>query len=182
MLTSIAMGRAHLFELPNKINISAADYLTVQRNYDNWWIVGLSVPLAFISVLGLAISLRGTGTPFTFALIAVALLVARWSRSGASRRRSTARPRIGRCCRAIGRNCATNGNIPTRCEQFSTWWRWERSSCPFSTGAPRPPGEPARRRAGQARLFFSRFFRSAFNVLSASLSAASGVTRWRLSK
>jgi amino acid permease len=77
MLTAIAMGAglAHLFELPNKINISAADYLTVQRNYDNWWIVGLSVPLAFISVLGLAISLRGTGTPFTFALIAVALLV-----------------------------------------------------------------------------------------------------------
>jgi hypothetical protein len=53
MLTAIAMGAAlaHLFELPNKINISAADYLTVQRNYDNWWIVGLSVPLAFISGL-----------------------------------------------------------------------------------------------------------------------------------
>jgi hypothetical protein len=30
--------------LPNKINLGAADYLTVQRNYDNWWIVGLSVP------------------------------------------------------------------------------------------------------------------------------------------
>ena len=37
MLTAIAMGAglAHLFELPNKISISAADYLTVQRNYDN---------------------------------------------------------------------------------------------------------------------------------------------------
>jgi hypothetical protein len=77
MLTAIAMGAAlaHLFELPNKINISAADYLTVQRNYDNWWIVGLSVPLAFVSVLVLAIALRGTGTPFTLALIAFALLV-----------------------------------------------------------------------------------------------------------
>jgi amino acid permease len=77
MLTAIAMGAAlaHLFELPNKIDISAADYLTVQRNYDNWWIVGLSVPLAFVSVLGLAIALRGTGTPFTLALIALALLV-----------------------------------------------------------------------------------------------------------
>src|SRR5262245_42794315 len=77
MLTAIALGAglAHLFELPNKINISAADYLTVQRNYDNWWIVGLSVPLAFISVLGLAIALRGTGTPFTLALIAFFLLV-----------------------------------------------------------------------------------------------------------
>jgi amino acid permease len=77
MLTAIALGAglAHLFELPNKINISAADYLTVQRNYDNWWIVGLSVPLAFLSVLGLAIALRGTGTPFTLALIALVLLV-----------------------------------------------------------------------------------------------------------
>jgi hypothetical protein len=35
MLTAIAMGAglAHLFELPNKIDIGAADYLTVQRNY-----------------------------------------------------------------------------------------------------------------------------------------------------
>ena len=43
MLTAIAMGAAlaHLFELPNKIDLSAADYLTVQRNYDNWSIVGL---------------------------------------------------------------------------------------------------------------------------------------------
>ena len=77
MLTAIAMGAglAHLFELPNKINISAADYLTVQRNYDNWWIVGLSVPLAFLSVLALTVALRGTGTPFTLALIALLLLV-----------------------------------------------------------------------------------------------------------
>jgi len=77
MLTAIAMGAAlaHLFELPNKINVGAADYLTVQRNYDNWWIVGLSVPLAFIAVLVLTISLRGTGVPFTLALIAPLLLV-----------------------------------------------------------------------------------------------------------
>ena len=77
MLTAIAMGAAlaHLFELPNKIDIGAADYLTVQRNYDNWWIVGLSVPLAFLSVLALTVALGGTGTPFTFALIALLLLV-----------------------------------------------------------------------------------------------------------
>jgi len=77
MLTSIAMGAglAHLFELPNKIDIGAADYLTVQRNYDNWWIVGLSVPLAFLSVLALIIALRGKGTSFTLALIAFLFLV-----------------------------------------------------------------------------------------------------------
>lgn len=77
MLTAIAMGAAlaHLLELPNKIDLSAADYLTVQRNYDNWWIVGLVVPLAFVSVLGVTIALRGTGMPFTLALIALVLLV-----------------------------------------------------------------------------------------------------------
>ena len=77
MLTAIAMGAAlaHLFELPNKINLGAVDYLTVQRNYDNWWIVGLSVPLAVLSVLALTVTLRGTGAPFTFALIALLLLI-----------------------------------------------------------------------------------------------------------
>ena len=61
--------------MPNKINLGAADYLTVQRNYDNWWIVGLSVPLAVLSVLALTVTLRDTGAPFTFALIALLLLV-----------------------------------------------------------------------------------------------------------
>jgi hypothetical protein len=45
--------------LPNKINLGAADYLTVQRNYDNWWIVGLSVPLAVLSVLTLTVTIAG---------------------------------------------------------------------------------------------------------------------------
>jgi amino acid permease len=77
MLTAIALGAglAHLFELPNKIGLGASDYLTVQRNYDNWWIVGLFVPLAFVSVLALTVALRGAGAPFTLALIALLLLV-----------------------------------------------------------------------------------------------------------
>ncbi len=78
MLTAIAMGLAlaHLFELPNKIDISAADYLVVQRNYDNWSLIGLVVPLAFLSVLALTLALRGTGAPFALALIALLLLTA----------------------------------------------------------------------------------------------------------
>ena len=97
MLTAIAMGAAltHLLELPNKIDIGAADYLTVQRNYDNWWIVGLSVPLAILSVLALTITLRGTGAPFTLALIAPCCSSASLSCSGPPPRRSTARRRIG---------------------------------------------------------------------------------------
>jgi amino acid permease len=75
MLTAIALGAglAHLFELPNKIGLGAQDYLTV-RNYDNWWIVGMVVPLAFVAVLALTIALRGTGAPFALALIALVLL------------------------------------------------------------------------------------------------------------
>ena len=81
MLTAIALGAglAHLFELPNKIGLSAQDYLTVQRNYDNWWIVGLLVPLAFLAVLALSIALRSMGAPFVFALIATLLLVAEFA-------------------------------------------------------------------------------------------------------
>jgi hypothetical protein len=77
MLTAIAMSLAlaHLFELPNKIDLGAAHYLIVQRNYDNWATIGLVVPAAFLSVVALTIMLRSTGTPFTLALIALLLLV-----------------------------------------------------------------------------------------------------------
>lgn len=77
MLTAIAMGLAlaHLFELPNKIDIGATDYLIVQRSYDNWSVIGLVVPLAFVAVLALTLALRGTGAPFVLALIAFAVLV-----------------------------------------------------------------------------------------------------------
>jgi amino acid permease len=78
MLTAIALGAglAHFFELPNKIGLDAQDYLTVQRNYDNWWIVGLVVPLAFLAVFALAVVLRGAGPPFVMALVALGLLIA----------------------------------------------------------------------------------------------------------
>jgi hypothetical protein len=77
MLTAIAMSlaMAHLAELPNKIEISAAHYLIVQRNYDNWAVLGLIVPASFLSVAALTVALRGTGAPFTLALIALLLLI-----------------------------------------------------------------------------------------------------------
>jgi hypothetical protein len=76
ILTAIAMGAAlaHLFELPNKISIGAQDYLTVQRNYDGWWMVGLFVPAAFFTVIALMFALRDTGLPFVLAAPAVLLL------------------------------------------------------------------------------------------------------------
>jgi len=56
--TGFALGGAlaHLYELPNKIEISREHYLIVQRNYDGWWqlayllvaqLVGISAALMF---------------------------------------------------------------------------------------------------------------------------------------
>ena len=47
----------------------------MQRNYDNWAVLGLIVPAAFLSVAALVIALRGTGAPFALAVIALLLLV-----------------------------------------------------------------------------------------------------------
>lgn len=78
ILTALAMSAAmaHFFELPNKIDISGEHYLIVQRNYDNWHVIGLVVPAAFLSVVALTIGLRRAGAPFNLALIALLLLVA----------------------------------------------------------------------------------------------------------
>ena len=103
--------------------------------YDNWWIVGLGAPLAVLNVLALTVTLRGTGASFTFALIALLLLIGELVVFWASPRRSTARPIIGRCCQEIGSSYARNGNIPTQRGLFSMCWRWARSLCLFSTGA-----------------------------------------------
>jgi hypothetical protein len=37
--TGLALGGwlSHLYELPNKIDISREHYPIVQRNYDGWW-------------------------------------------------------------------------------------------------------------------------------------------------
>jgi hypothetical protein len=42
---SIALGPAlaHLLELPNKINLARADYLTVQQIYRGWALLGIIV-------------------------------------------------------------------------------------------------------------------------------------------
>lgn len=45
MATALALGAAlaHLYELPNKIGLSADDYLTVQQNYRGWHFLGVAV-------------------------------------------------------------------------------------------------------------------------------------------
>jgi hypothetical protein len=121
MLTAIGMslGMAHFAELPNKIEISAAHYLIVQRNYDNWAVLGLIVPAAFLSVAVLVIALRGTGAPFALAVIALLLLVgelvAFWGFIFPVNQATQNWTMLPTC----GRRCARNGSMPTRSAPFS---------------------------------------------------------------
>jgi len=86
-------------------------------------------------VFAVTVTLRGTGLPFTLALIALLLLIGElivfWGFTAPVNRATdnwTMR-------QAIGSSYARNGNIPTRRELFSMCWRWARSLCLFSTGA-----------------------------------------------
>jgi hypothetical protein len=125
MLTAIAMALAlaHLFELPNKIDIGANDYLIVQRNYDSWSVIGLVVPLAFLAVLALTLALRGTGAPYVLAAIALVLLVGELSVFWGLIFPVNQATETGRFCPTIGKHCGRNGNTRTRQGRFSTFWR-----------------------------------------------------------
>jgi ribose/xylose/arabinose/galactoside ABC-type transport system permease subunit len=70
-LASLALGPAlaHLLELPNKINLSRADYLTVQQIYRGWALLGIVVAGALISTFVLTLLLRKERQPFVFSLI-----------------------------------------------------------------------------------------------------------------
>ena len=60
LASAVAMSGAlaHLFELPHKIGLSAADYLTVQQIYRGWALLGIPVAAALVSTLMLAILVR----------------------------------------------------------------------------------------------------------------------------
>ena len=72
LLTAFAIvpAGAHLFALANKIGLSAEQYFIVQNIYRGWALFGIVLFSALIANLLLAISLRGRGTPFGFALVA----------------------------------------------------------------------------------------------------------------
>jgi ribose/xylose/arabinose/galactoside ABC-type transport system permease subunit len=61
---------AHLLELPNKINLSREDYLTVQQIYRGWALLGFVVVGALLSTLVLTIVVRKERKAFVFSLIA----------------------------------------------------------------------------------------------------------------
>ncbi len=66
---ALAPAMAHLLELPNKINLSRDEYLTVQQIYRGWSLLGVVVFGALLSTLALTITLRHERKAFFYALI-----------------------------------------------------------------------------------------------------------------
>ena len=71
-LTALALvpSGAHLFALPNKINLVAEQYFIVQNIYRGWSLFGVALIGALIANLALALLQRGRGAPFVLALFA----------------------------------------------------------------------------------------------------------------
>jgi hypothetical protein len=66
---------AHLLELPNKINLSRDEYLTVQQIYRGWNLLAIVVFGALLSTLALTITMRHDRKAFLFALTAFLCIV-----------------------------------------------------------------------------------------------------------
>jgi membrane protease YdiL (CAAX protease family) len=77
LFAALALGpaMAHLLELPNKINLSREDYLTVQQIYRGWNLLAVVVFGALLSTLALTITVRRQRRAFIFALIAFLCIV-----------------------------------------------------------------------------------------------------------
>jgi hypothetical protein len=65
----LAPGLAHLLVLPNKINLPAESYLTVQQIYRGWAFLGIIELGALLSTLILTIMVRKTPRVFMLTLI-----------------------------------------------------------------------------------------------------------------
>ena len=72
---ALAPALAHLFELPNKINLSREEYLTVQQIYRGWALLGFVVVGALVSNMTLTILVRKTSRAFILSLVAFLCIV-----------------------------------------------------------------------------------------------------------
>lgn len=78
VLTALALvpAGAHLFELPNKIDLPQEEYFIVQNIYRGWALFGVVLIGALIADLTLALMLRGRRGPFLLALAGFILMTA----------------------------------------------------------------------------------------------------------
>jgi hypothetical protein len=72
LLATLSMlpGAAHLLELPNKIKLSGAEYLSAQRLYRGWGFAGVGFAAAWLCTLALLFMLRDTPSAFALAWVA----------------------------------------------------------------------------------------------------------------
>ena len=77
LFIALALGpaMAHLLELPNKINLSREDYLTVQQIYRGWALLGIIIAGELVSVGTLTIKVRHQPKAFLFALTSLMCII-----------------------------------------------------------------------------------------------------------
>lgn len=81
LLTALAMALAacHAFELPNKMQLPAGEYLTIQQNYRGWAGWGFFEAGALLAILLLTILTYRNETVFRLVLTAFLCVLAMWS-------------------------------------------------------------------------------------------------------
>lgn len=72
----LAPGLAHVLELPNKINLTAEQYLTVQQIYRGWALLGAVELAALLSTLALTLMTRTKRSSFAWVLLAFLCITA----------------------------------------------------------------------------------------------------------
>lgn len=72
---ALAPSMAHVLELPHKIHLAAADYLTVQQIYRGWALLGIVVLGALVSTLVLAFVERARSIKIALTVFALACIV-----------------------------------------------------------------------------------------------------------
>ena len=67
---------AHLFELPHKMALSPAEYMTVQQIYAGWELFGIVIAIALVATLANALLVRSDRRAFAWSLAAFLALAA----------------------------------------------------------------------------------------------------------
>ena len=116
LLTALAFvpAGAHLFELPNKVDLSRDAYPTVQGIYAGWAWFGIIDLAALVTNVVLASGCVGSGerSPLPWLRPFASSCSSRSSSRGRSR--PTRRPPTGRPCRTTGADCAGSGSTHMR--------------------------------------------------------------------
>lgn len=71
----MAAGLAHLYALPNKIDLPADEYFIAQQIYAGWSLIGIPILGAIASTLGLAVLVRQSGAELRLVVTALGCLV-----------------------------------------------------------------------------------------------------------